>query len=74
MTPDAIVLGYVAGLLAAIAALALYSEQRQRRFGPTQSDDRIFRCVDCAYVYTDDPDVDRSRCPQCGILNEAIRF
>ena len=74
MTPDAILFGYVALLLGAVAALALYTEHRARRFGPTPSDDRIFRCVDCAYVYTDDPDVDRSRCPQCGALNEAIRF
>ena len=43
-------------------------------FGPRPSDDRVFRCVKCAYVYTDDPDVDRSRCQQCGTLNEAIKF
>ena len=74
LTPDAIVLGYVVLLLAGIGALALYSEQRQRRFGPTPSDDRVFRCIKCGYVYTDDPDVDRSRCQQCGTLNEAIKF
>ena len=38
------------------------------------SEDRIFRCGRCGYVYTDDPDVDRSRCSQCGQPNEAIRF
>ena len=43
-------------------------------FGPRPSDDRVFRCVKCAYVYTDDHDVDRSRCQQCGTLNEAIKF
>lgn len=74
MSPDAILFAYVAGLLAMLAALAFYTEQRQRRFGPTPSDDRVFRCVKCGYVYTDDPDVDRSRCAQCGTLNEAIRF
>lgn len=74
MTPDALLFGYVTLLLGGVVALALYSEQRDRRFGPTPTDDRIFRCVDCAYVYTDDPDVDRARCPQCGALNEAIRF
>jgi DNA-directed RNA polymerase subunit RPC12/RpoP len=42
--------------------------------GSRPSDDRVFRCVKCAYVYTDDPDVDRSRCQQCGTLNEAIKF
>ena len=74
MTPDAILLSYVAILLAALAGLALYTEHRQRRFGPTPSDDHVFRCVKCGYVYTDDPDVDRSRCQQCGTLNEAIKF
>ena len=74
MTPDAILLSYVAILLAALAGLALYTEHRQRRFGPTPSDDHVFRCVKCGYVYTDDPDVDRSRCQQCGTSNEAIKF
>lgn len=74
MTPDLILFGYVTLLLGGVAALAIYSEQRDRRFGPSPTHDRIFRCVDCAYVYTDDPDVDRSRCPQCGSLNETIRF
>jgi rubrerythrin len=74
MTPDAILFGYVVLLLAGLGALAIYTEQRQRRFGPTPSDDRVFRCIKCGYVYTDDPDVDRSRCQQCGTLNEAIKF
>ena len=74
MTPDVLLFGYVVILLGVVVVLAIYSEQRARRFRPGATDDRIFRCVDCAYVYTDDPDVDRSRCPQCGALNEAIRF
>ena len=74
MNPEVIIFGYVAGLLGVLAVLAIYTEQRSRRFGSTPTEDRIFRCVDCAYVYTDDSDVDRSRCPQCGALNEAIRF
>jgi hypothetical protein len=74
MTPEAILFGYVVALLGVVALLAVYTEHRTRRFGPSPTEDRIFRCVDCAYVYTDDPDVDRSRCPQCGALNEAIRF
>ena len=61
-------------LLGALTCLAFYSEHRQRRFEPTASSDRIFRCGSCGFVYTDDPDVDRSRCAQCGTLNEAIRF
>jgi rubrerythrin len=74
MTPDALLFAYVAALLAAIAVLAFYTDQRRRRFGPTPTDDHVFRCVKCGYVYTDDPDVDHSRCAQCGTLNEVIRF
>jgi len=74
MSIDQLLTGYVVLLLAALSGLALYSEHRQRRFGPTPSEDRIFRCEACGFVYTDDADVDRSRCSQCGTLNEAIRF
>jgi predicted Zn-ribbon and HTH transcriptional regulator len=55
-------------------AVGIYSELRRRSFEPTPSQDRIFRCRRCGYVYTDDPDVDRSRCSQCGLMNEAIEF
>ena len=65
---------YVAVLLGTLFGLAIYSEMRRRRFGPTYTEDRIFRCKNCGYVYTDDPDVDRSRCVQCGKLNEPIEF
>ena len=71
--PD-LILTYVVVLLAALAGAGVYSEMRRRRFEPTSSADRIFRCGRCGYVYTDDPDVDRSRCSQCGAFNEAIRF
>lgn len=74
MTIPALILAYVVGLLAALLGLGLYSEMRRRRFKPAPNEDRIFRCAGCGYVYTDDPDVDRSRCAQCGKLNEAIEF
>src|SRR5437899_12787890 len=74
MPAESLIAAYVVVLLAAISAMALYSVLRQRRFGPTPSDDHIFRCEKCAFVYTDAPDVDRSRCPQCGRVNDAIRF
>lgn len=74
MSPEALIFAYVAGLLAVLAVLAVYTEMRRRRFQPTPSEDRIFRCEKCGYVYTDDPDVDRSRCSQCGKLNEAVEF
>ena len=69
-----LILTYVVVLLAALAGVGIYSELRRRRFEPTPSEDRIFRCGHCGYVYTDDPDVDRSRCSQCGRMNEAIEF
>ncbi|MEO6033876.1 MAG: hypothetical protein ABIQ35_01345 [Verrucomicrobiota bacterium] len=74
MPPDTLLLIYVTSLLGAISLAALYSEVRSRRFRPTASQDRIFRCEKCGFVYTDDADVDRSRCAQCGKLNEAIEF
>jgi hypothetical protein len=74
MPVETLLAGYVVALLAALAGLAFYTEQRQRRFGPTPSKDHIFRCDQCGFVYTDDADVDRSRCSQCGTLNEAIKF
>jgi protein-arginine kinase activator protein McsA len=74
MSIDWLIIVYVALTLGAICAVGIYSEMRRRRFGPTHSEDRIFRCAKCGFVYTDDADVDRSRCAQCGKLNEPIVF
>jgi hypothetical protein len=74
MSTSLLIFAYVAVLLAALCALTIYSEMRRRRFRPAANEDRIFRCEKCGLVYTDDPDVDRSRCSQCGKLNEAIEF
>lgn len=74
MSPAALILFYVVALLVALCGLGIYSEMRKRRFHSTESVDRIFRCPDCGLVYTDDADVDRSRCSQCGKLNEPIEF
>lgn len=69
-----LILTYVLVLLGALSGLGIYTELRRRRFEPRPSQDRIFRCENCNYVYTDDPDVDRSRCSQCGQMNDAIEF
>jgi rubrerythrin len=69
-----LILAYVVVLLAGLTGLGIYSELRRRRFEPTPTEDHIFRCGRCGYVYTDDPDVDRSRCAQCGQMNKAIEF
>jgi rubrerythrin len=74
MSIDHLILGYLIVVLAGMAALIIYAELRQRRFTPAPSEDRVFRCKNCGYVYTDDPDVDRSRCTQCGKMNEAVEF
>jgi DNA-directed RNA polymerase subunit RPC12/RpoP len=74
MSIDWLIVMYVALALGAICAVGIHSEMRRRRFGPTHSEDRIFRCAKCGFVYTDDADVDRSRCAQCGKLNEPIEF
>ena len=74
MSVETLLIGYVALFIGALGLLAIYTEQRQRRFGPTPSADRIFRCDKCGFLYTDDADVDRSRCSQCGKTNEAIKF
>ncbi len=68
------IFAYVSVLLGAILICAIYTEIRRRRFEPKASDDHVFRCSDCAYVYTDDPTVDRARCPQCGCMNDKFTF
>jgi len=74
MSVPSLILIYLVSTLAVLAIVATYAEFRRRRFEPGPSEDRIFRCEKCGYVYTDDPDVDRSRCSQCGQVNEAIEF
>ena len=74
MTEDALVILYVTGCLAGILIVSLMHRRRTRRFEPPRTPDHIFRCEDCFFVYTDDPDVDISRCPQCGGMNQSIDF
>jgi hypothetical protein len=74
MSEETLIFWYVAALLSVLAATAVFYELRRKRFEPTRSEDNIFRCENCAFVYTDDADVDRSRCPQCGKLNEVYNF
>lgn len=74
MSPHNLIFAYVTLLLGGLVALTIYSEMRRRRFRPSANEDRIFRCEKCGQVYTDDPDVDRSRCSQCGKSNTAIQF
>ncbi len=74
MPPDSIIFTYVAALLGSVGAIAVLYERRRRSFEPTPTEDHLFRCRKCSYVYTDDPDVELSRCPQCGTSNEVVEF
>ncbi len=74
MSTGTLLFWYVALLLGGLAGVAFYYELRQRRFRPNRTRDNVFRCVKCSFVYTDDADVDRSRCPNCGETNEACEF
>ena len=74
MTPERLISLYVIALGGGLALLALYDAYRQRSFHPARDPYRVFRCGDCGLVYTDDPEVERSRCPQCGRTNDSYRF
>ncbi len=74
MSSDQLIFTYLCVVLAGMAGAAIWGELRRRRFEPATSADRVFRCGKCGYVYTDDPDVDRSRCSQCGRMNQVIKF
>jgi predicted Zn-ribbon and HTH transcriptional regulator len=71
---DVFIFCYVTFLIGGIAAVGVLSERRRRRFEPEPTEDNLFRCRKCSYVYTDDSDVELSRCPQCGVSNEAVEF
>ncbi len=71
---DDLLFCYVASSLACLSLIGLCSEVRRRRFEPPRSNDNVFRCKNCAYVYTDDSDVERSRCPHCSVMNNKFNF
>ena len=74
MSMDWMIAIYVALALGALCVAGVLSELRRRKFAPTHTDDRVFRCDKCGSVYTDDADVDRSRCTHCGKLNTPVEF
>lgn len=74
MSAEDLITAYVIIALGVLALLSYYFNHQRKRLLPAPSADHIFRCQNCAYVYTDDDDVDRSRCPQCGTLNQEIKF
>jgi hypothetical protein len=74
MSIDHLLIIYVALALGVLCVVGIVSELHRRQFGPAHPEDRVFRCLKCGFVYTDDADVDRSRCSQCGKLNEPVEF
>lgn len=74
MPPEVFLSLLVIGLLAGLGSLTLFDERRERRIRSSRVPDHIFRCEQCNLIYTDDPDVERSRCPQCGLTNGVFRF
>ena len=73
-SPEHLIVVWTLGALGTLAILALWDERVRRRVGADISEDRIFRCTQCSLVYTDDPEVDRSRCPGCGRTNSPVQF
>lgn len=74
MSISALMLFYVVLALGTLSVVGVFSELRRRRFGPAHPEDRVFRCKKCGNVYTDDADVERSRCTHCGKLNEPVVY
>ena len=72
--PDQVIFFCFVFVIGLLGVFALLYEFRRKRFEPEPTEDRVFRCQDCAYVYTDDHDVDRSRCPECGLFNSPFVF
>jgi len=54
--------------------VAYYTRRPESDFTPESSGDQVFRCEECDYVYTDDADVERSLCPECGRMNNSVQF
>ena len=74
MFPGQIIFLCFAVVTGALGMMVALYEYRRKRFEPEPTEDRVFRCDGCAYVYTGDHDVDRSRCPECGLFNSPFVF
>ena len=74
MNPSELIFAFLLVLLAGWAAVAYYTRRPESDFTPESSGDQVFRCDECDYVYTDDADVERSLCPECGRMNNSVQF
>ena len=74
MPPSDFIFYFLLVLLAGWAAVSFYLRRRDVKFDPATSRDNVFRCEGCEYVYTDDGDVERSLCSECGAMNSSVQF
>ena len=74
MTTSNFIFWFMIGLLLGWAAVSFYLRRQGVGFSLQSSGDRVFRCMGCDYVYTDDEDAERSLCPECGKMNSPVQF
>jgi rubrerythrin len=65
---------YLIVMLVGWVVVAFYARRQVVEFDHATSYDHVFSCEWCGYVYTDDGDVDRSLCPECGKMNNSVQF
>ena len=74
MLTSEIIFLFLIVLLSGWAAIAFYARRQDVKFDHASNHDHVFRCEGCEYVYTDDGDVERSLCPECGKMNNSVQF
>jgi len=74
MSAEKIIIAFTLVPLAAVFAYFFYSEKKRRQFLQPEIKEKVFRCVQCGLVYTDDNEVELSPCPKCGTSNEEFKF
>jgi len=74
MSIPTLIVIYVALLLGALCVVGIYSEMRRAASARRTRRTGFFAARLAVTSITDDADVDRSRCIQCGKLNEPIVF
>ena len=74
MSPSELIFSFLLILLAGWAMVALYTRRAESDFTVESRGDQVLRCEECDYVYTDDHDVERSLCPECGRMNNSVQF
>jgi predicted RNA-binding Zn-ribbon protein involved in translation (DUF1610 family) len=74
MPPSQVIFWLMLALLLGWAVVAWFSRRRHVKFNPAASNDKVFSCDSCGNVYTDDPDEERSLCPECGTVNRSVQF